>query len=429
MTIDGVDVIDPDKLRHPFAGLADTPDEWRGIFGKSLNSIRAFLAMHDGLEVLAKCTNQVMASAAYKKENPHWPVGTYEPYELIEPAELEIIQGLVLMQVSPQEYSCFACQHVPILVRSPEMRLRVLADATQRYIDNLEREHLLGKIRIHTMFHRNLFVKEDCEAVVRSIFRQIDHLTVKELGFAFSEMFLALTTLAADIERRLNEYLDRCREGSLATSEADARRSIDFFCAISPVAMRAWAKCKRHCTTLDDFRGGSFQLSELCHAWPYMLDKAELRSAFGEAAVTFFERISLRMEELASANPEHIFMNNPVWRQPFVALDERTLFLPLPNLFYGFPFQILEQFLAARPSLERAYSVGRARFLEDTIKTHISSGMPSARTYQKVMWRDDVTATLYENDVLALIGNTIFLFEAKSGKLDDVARRGGELRA
>jgi hypothetical protein len=43
------------------------------------------------------------------------------------------------------------------------------------------------------------------------------------------------------------------------------------------------------------------------------------------------------------------------------------------------------------------------------------------------MWRDDATRTLYENDVVALIGNTIFLFEAKSGRLDDVARRGGEL--
>jgi hypothetical protein len=29
--------------------------------------------------------------------------------------------------------------------------------------------------------------------------------------------------------------------------------------------------------------------------------------------------------------------------------------------------------------------------------------------------------------VVALIGNTIFLFEAKSGRLDEVARRGGEL--
>ena len=61
-------------------------------------------------------------------------------------------------------------------------------------------------------------------------------------------------------------------------------------------------------------------------------------------------------------------MDNPVWRRPFVALDERTLFLPLPNLVYGFPFQIFEQFLAGRPALEQAYSKARAKILEGSSK-------------------------------------------------------------
>jgi hypothetical protein len=428
MTIYGVDEVDVEKLKHPFATLGDTPEEWRGIFGKSLQSIRTFLAAHDGFEVLAKCINQAMASAASKKENPHWAEGDYEPFMLIEPAELEIVQALVIMQVSPRK-------GIPASPGSMHRFLPEIPKCTYafsrmqplRYPENPERDHLIGKIRMQTMFHRNLFVKDDCETVVRSIFQRIDKLTVKEFGFAFSEMFSALIALAARIEQRLNEYLDRTRDGFKAESESDALKSIEYFCAISPVARRAWAKCKRHCTTLDDLRWGAFQISELCHGWPYILDKEELRSAFGEAAVAFFERISLRPGELASANPEHFFMNNPVWRRPFVALDEHTLFLPLPNLFYSFPFQIFEQFLVERPALEQAYSDARAKFLEDMIETHVSTGMPSARTYQKVMWRDDSTETLYENDVVALIGNTIFLFEAKSGKLDDVARRGGEL--
>ena len=120
-------------------------------------------------------------------------------------------------------------------------------------------------------------------------------------------------------------------------------------------------------------------------------------------------------------------MSNPVWRRPFVALDECTLFLPLPNLFYGFPFRIFEQFFEGRPALEQAYSTARAKFLEDMVKAHVATGMPSAKTYHRVMWRDDASGVLYENDVVAVIGNTVFLFEAKSGKLDDVARRGGEL--
>lgn len=428
-TIYGVDIADLDKLGHPFSSLADTPDDWRAIFNGSLGTIRNFLAAHDAFEVLAKCVNQVMANAAYKKEHPRWATeGNYDPYELIEPAELEILQALALMQLSPRK----------MVPASPGSLQRFFPEITKstyafsqmqppRYPDNAECEHLVGKIRLHTIYHRNLFVKEDCETVVQSIFRRIDNLTVADLGFAFSEMFSALIAVASKIENRLNVYLDHVRDGLTARSEAEALVQIEFFCGISRVANRVWAKCNKNCKSLDDFRGAAFQLSELCHSWAFTLDKRELQSELGNAAVAFFERISLRPGDLATANPEHLFMNNPVWRRPFVTLDRDTLFLPLPNLFYGFPFQIFEQFLAGHPALEQAYSAARAEFLEDIVETHVASGMPSAKTYKKVMWRDDASGTLYENDLVAVIGNTIFLFEAKSGKLDDVARRGGEL--
>jgi hypothetical protein len=428
MTIYGVDDFNSENLKHPFAALADTPGEWRFVFERSLHSIKTFLAAHDSFEVLAKCVNQAMADSAAKKENPRWAIEDYEPFMLMEAAELEVVQALVLAQVSPRKNIPFSPVSMHrFLPEIPKCSFAFSQMQPVRYPDNPEREHLIGKVRRQTMLHRNIFVKEDCETVVRSIFRHIDDLTIEELGFAFSEMFSALIAVAAKIERRLNEYLNIARDGLQAGSEADALKSIEFFCTISPVAKRAWTKCKKHCNTLDDLRWAAFQLSELCHAWPCKLDKDELRSEFGGATVAFFESISLRQGELASANPEHFFMNNPVWRRPFIALDEQTLFLPLPNLFYGFPFRIFERFMEGRPALERAYSDARAKFLENMIETHISTGMPSASTYQKVMWRDDVTGTLYENDVVALIGNTIFLFEAKSGKLDDVARRGGEL--
>jgi hypothetical protein len=121
-------------------------------------------------------------------------------------------------------------------------------------------------------------------------------------------------------------------------------------------------------------------------------------------------------------------MNNPVWRRPFIALDAQKLFLPLPGVLYAFPFQIFEQFILSNPLLQKVYSDARSGFLEEAIHHCIASGMPSARTYQEVIWHDEGTNTYYENDVVSIIGNTIFLFEAKSGRLDDAARRGAELR-
>jgi len=430
MVMHGVDVIDPEilEIHHPFAALADTPDGWRSIFNTSIQNVRKFLQIHDGFAIIAKCTNQAMAVEAWRKENPRWFLEKHEPYELIEPADLEIMQALALMQTSPPKAVPASPGSMHRLL--PEIPKCAFAFAHMqpiRYKENPERERIIRRLRLQTMRYRNIFVKEDCETVFRSILQQIDDLALKELGVKLSEIFSILIAVASMVEIRLNEYADKVRDGLQAKSESDALRSIDFFCSISPIASRAWSKCKKHCHAVEDFRWAAFQLSELCHTWPYMLDKASIRHLYGNDTIEFFEKLSIRPGELASADPEHFFMNNPVWRRPFVEVDELTLFLPLPNLFYGFPFQIFEQLIAGRPVLERAYSDARACFLEDAIETHIATAMPNAKTYQKVMWRDDESGILYENDVVALIGNTIFLFEAKSGKLDDVARRGGEL--
>ena len=425
-SIYGVDEADLEKLQHPFATLADTPEQWRSIFDRSLGFIRSFLTVRDSASVIAKCVNQAMASAAARKEDPRWMEGSYEPFMLIEPAELEFVQALALMQVSACKVPASPGSLSRLLPEIPKCTYAFLRMQPGRYPDAPEREQLIGKIRLQTMFHRNLFVREDCETVVRAILQQVDDVATQEWGVPFSEVFSALVTLTARIEQRSNAYHDRVRDGFGAETEADARKTIEFFCSISPTAKRAWSKCKKHCSTLDSFRFAAFQLSEICHAWPYVLKKTELRSSFGQAIVSFFERLAIRSGELAAANPEHFLMNNPVWRRPFILLDEDTLFLPLPSLIYGFPFQIFEQFIEGRPSLEQAYSSARSKMLESMVETHISTAMPSAKTFQRVMWRDEA-GTLYENDVVALIGNTIFLFEAKSGKLDDVARRGGEL--
>jgi hypothetical protein len=53
--------------------------------------------------------------------------------------------------------------------------------------------------------------------------------------------------------------------------------------------------------------------------------------------------------------------------------------------------------------------------------------MPSAAIYRGVAWDDPDTGQTWENDVVAVVGNFIFIFEAKSGWIKDASRRGGTL--
>ena len=296
-----------------------------------------------------------------------------------------------------------------------------------RYPDTDERAHLIRKVRLQTIYQRNSFIKSDCEAVVPAILRRFDDLAERETGYRFSQMFTALLAVAENVRQRQITFLAHWPQAREAETEAEVISHIEFYCGISKIVSRAWSLAKKHCTSLNALKWAAFQLSELCTSWMFTLQKPMLREEFGDHTVEFFERISYRPGELASTNVEHLFLNNPIWRRPMVSLDDNTFFLPTPSLIYSFPLEIFEPFMPPASDLGRAYSQARSSYLEAAIQDHISSAMPSARTYRGVIWDEPKSGTTYENDVVAIIGNTIFLFEAKSGRLDEVARRGGEL--
>lgn len=222
-------------------------------------------------------------------------------------------------------------------------------------------------------------------------------------------------------------YLEHVREALQAENIETAKRHIDFFCGLSNGAARAWSLCRGHCSTLEDYRSAAFQLSEICHEWGYTFDRNELKREFGDALVGLVDRMALRPGDLTSHNPEHFLMNNPIWRRPFILRGVDEVLLPLPHIIYSFPFQMFEELIANNSVLNIAYSEARAEFLEEAVRSHVASAMPSARVYHKVLWRDD-DGTLYENDIVTILGNTIFLFEAKSGRVHEAARRGAELK-
>jgi hypothetical protein len=295
----------------------------------------------------------------------------------------------------------------------------------QKYPD--ERESVIHKVRLHTIYRRNAFLRSDCESVVSAILRRFDHLSEQQIGFRLSSMFESLISVYKKIEHRFNHFFDLMRKAHLSESEEEISEIISFYCSISLAAKRCWALCERSCRSLEGRRWVAFQLSELCNSWIYTLEKDDLRVEFGSIFLEFLEKLSIKQGELSALNPQHIFMNNPVWRRPFIALGDGRIFLGRPGLLYGFPFQIFEQFVLSNSILEKAYSEARSEYLEEVIFNYVSSAFPSGSVFRHVMWRDPVTNKEYENDVLAIIGNIIFLFEAKSGRLDDVAKRGGEL--
>jgi hypothetical protein len=415
----GVDTLEFSDIKSPFENLAQTPEEWKAVFEDTRLFLTDFLEARDPFEVIAKSSTQRLA-AQHARENGKDPVFD------IEQADVEILQTLTLMQrhirrkvpTSPSNFERLW----------PKLSQHVFAFNAQqplRYPEGDIRESVIRKARLQTVYYRNIFTRTDCERAVISIFGRIDHLVEDEIGFRPTDLFKSLLAIVDKIQRRLDSFTAHYRQ-LWSTSEPQVLDAILFFCKISPTAARAWMIGRKWCVGLAMLQWAGIQLSELCNGWAFRLEKDELRKELSDQVVALIERLSIQPGELADENPAHIYMNNPIWRRPFINFSETEVFLPIPHLVLSFPFRILSQFLEGNSKLEDAYSAARSKYLEDTIAEIIRTGLPHAEVHRNLIWHDDDTGKNYENDVVASIGNTIFLFEAKSGQLSEIARRGGD---
>jgi hypothetical protein len=168
-----------------------------------------------------------------------------------------------------------------------------------------------------------------------------------------------------------------------------------------------------------------FQLAEMLCAPIFTFRRDQLVSRFGDLVTKALFSRSLEFGSVSEPELSRIYLANPIWERPFIALDADTLLLPLPVLIVSFPFAIIEGLLGSDQQLLKAYSNARTRYLEDDVERIVRRSLPSAKVYAGVKWTDSDTKVQYEHDVVAVLGMQVLIFEAKSGKLTAAARRGG----
>jgi hypothetical protein len=426
----GVGTVTMGAFRRPFETEASTPEEWRALFGAKIKAIEDHFLRHNPVELIAKTSAQLLANAAARQRKVESGDLIAVNATLTELADVEIVQALALRTAPPHTAIPASPSHMARFYPLAEHSILAFSRMQPSVRPGMTgRDALIHKLRLQTIYMRNSFSAADCEVVVLDILGRMDRIAGPIAGRpSFTDFFSSLFAINRMVRDRVDQFLDRCRDGFEAKSREEILVQIQFFCDLSPAARRAWSLCKKRCQSLDDYRWVAFQLSELCNSWMFTLEKATLSEKFGEPVLVLLDRMSLRFGDLADANPEHFYLNNPIWRRPFIALADDRLFLPLPGLIYSFPFYIIEHLIASDMHLKKAYTKARSDFLEDSVERLVKSALPSANVYRGVAWAPTGSTDEFENDVVALLGNTIFLFEAKSGRLDQAARRGGELK-
>ncbi|MGO8501742.1 hypothetical protein AB9F35_09630 [Rhizobium leguminosarum] len=391
-----------------------TNTDWEEEFQITNAQIDQFLQVRDPFIILAR-------SAARLLTERRDPESDHEP---IEQSVVELTQAMILRT---RKFSRTTPTSPGNLVRLWSLIERNQAAFLHRTTaatgESLE-AHILHRAQLQTSYYRNLFTQEDCERFVQSILTKIEQPSNAALSYSLSKAYTSLSHIADHVRGRM-EIFHRHLQTLLRTKDREVlRKEIAFFRGMYPVANRAWRSGLELSSPIEQLRSMAFQLSELAYPWVFTIPNEALDKVLGSDR-SWIDKLCLSLGDLASVEREHIYLNNPVWKHPYIRINGGGLFAALPYAPFSFPFAILEELMEGQPQLLRSYERARSASLEEEIAKTIRVAAPSARVYDNVVWTSPDDGQSYENDVVAVIGNFIFMFEAKSGKIKDGSRRGG----
>ncbi|WP_141679528.1 hypothetical protein [Ensifer adhaerens] len=389
-----------------------TADRWQEEFSASRTRLKAFLDARDPYVILARTASRLLIETVQARPK----------IRRLEQAEVEFLQTLLLASEAP-------VLRVPTspgnFVRLWQLVARNLRAFMLREDDRDGWERLGQRVRHHTLYYRNTMERSDCERLMSAILTRIDKQSREAMGFDISALYAAMTRLFEMVNDRQSTFMGKLGDLLHSHDRVKVNAAISFFKSAYPLAALVWRDSDKRYDDLQSLRYVAFQMSELAYPWIFTFSRQSLEEAFSPSIANELFSLAHDKGELAGGNPDHVYLNNPIWAKPYVRLPSDELFVPLPQLAYSFPFAIIERLIGERDGLKKAYENARAECLEIQIEHNVRTMLPSAEVYRAVQWDDPETGKTWENDIVARLGNFLFVFEAKSGRLHDIARRGG----
>lgn len=419
--VPGYFAFDPDLLVQTTGQEDWSPEKWAQDYEQTLSRLRASLSVRDPWIILSGSTWRFIVEMS--EHLGQTPVPESGRLPAIEQADIELLQALALAAPVFKNGPSSPGSHV----RCWEQATRLTAGFIRKQAEGASGEtrvRVIRRARLQTLYYRNLFDRPDCETVVGAILSRCDALAEARLGFALSALFRAMVGVFDAVMARVEIFRGWLRR-LWTGDEDDVFKAIAFFRGAWPSAEAVWRRAPATWPDLETLRYAAFQMAEQAKPWAFVLTREALADFAEPQIVEALFGLALEPGALVEQNTEHFHLNNPIWSRPYIALDSDRLFAPLAQLVFSFPFAIVEGVIKGQPDLEAAYEKARSDELEAQIEAALGRAMPEASVHSSVMWKDDLTGKTYENDVVAVIGNLLLVFEAKSGRIKDAARRGG----
>ena len=306
--------------------------------------------------------------------------------------------------------------------------MRHLSDLT----DVKRKQHfVLQAMSAQTASVRNWGYAGHMYKVVHALAEKVQKEFVESYSVDPATLVDTLLNLATIAQDRLNRHIDRVRSFWREGNYRDvAKKYIEAFPDVTSFdADKLFDITGRHLNSLKSLLVNHSD-SLLEDNLTFTLD--DIAQAYGEGADrqaldSIFDKLSLQFGELHDQNKEHVILDNPVWRKPFIKLDHSTYFSALIGSMPHYTLGLLERLISEVPGLEEKYRSRKARYLEDELEKLFRKSFPSAQIYCGSMW-DDGAGSSGENDLTAIVDCVAVVVEAKSGLISPPASRGARER-
>jgi hypothetical protein len=429
-----------DAVFFPTPELPNLPDDtFRELFAavgrdaeakyqETRDQLLGLLTSSDVIQILAYLAHffvLVKAPRHPKENNDHQ----------IEQYNLELAQALALTSPlatnpPPGRLTDRVQQVIELLISNGEASVLRRFATMPSALGERRKAFVLEQIRAHTQIIRGAFYIDQGFRYLQLVLGRLDIAFSTRYGVTASAVLQVLRALCQVIEKRLNALAARQSRFFRHKKPADAVREFvrsfpEFGVSEDEVMTRFTSAGVRP----DQMRHELVDLSCVMLAECFTLSHEDVAlvcpvGTDASAVQRVIDQWALALNDLVSQNLDHIYLDNPVWRKPFIRLDDGRLFWPIPNISLTFGFEMFELLLERHKVLSVAYHHARAEMLEEELGTLLTKQFPGGKVMRRLEWTDPKGSIVYENDVVVAIDRTILIFEAKSRRITDSALRG-----
>lgn len=398
-------------------------------YKNSLSELEKISKEHNPLQLLSFVSNYYLMAGVGEEG-----VLPFQKDEQIHQADIELFQAIVLQQ-NPKQIK-FDNPPGPGVNQSLVDTLSKLSTASHH--KNMQADFLdLGEqegaskmvqeyIKAHTQTVRNWGSFNQVKTISGELYRTFDPLFLAEYGFESSDVIELFNYFIKKVEDRASDRFQNLK--SLAKIKDKKDLIEQYLILIDNLNTQK----KEMSDYLNKFSKKDVLFHILAHYDLYLLehyifelDETAIDTDIDiERIVAIIKQFSYSFGGLEGFNTEYLFLGNPIWTKPIISLGGKSIFCPIPQLFFSFIIRAFDNLIEKIDA--KKLSDVKADYLESKVEEIVKRRFPRTNTKQSLKWKFDEKE--YETDLITFIDSYAIIFEAKSGKITDEALRGAESR-